>query len=363
MGIPERIKEIEDSMRKWQYNKATEHAFGVAKAQIARLREKMEVAAAKKGAGAGFFVKKSGDATVILLGFPSVGKSTLLNRITGAKSKTAAYAFTTLSVIPGVLQYNQAKIQILDVPGIVAGAASGRGRGKEVLAMVRAADLILILIEAPHPEHYPAILQEIYDVGVRINTNPPDVKIAKKLKGGIDISSTVALGISKETIIEILKTFRINNADVIIRSPITIDTFIDAVEGNRRYIPAVTVVTKFDLLDEFQQEDLVEKLNPDLAVSAEQNVNIPELKELIFTRLNFMRVFLKEVGKKPDLDVPMVLRKGTTIGDVCGRIHRDFVRKFRFAKIWGKSAKFPGQQFRNLEKRLEDGDILEIHIK
>jgi hypothetical protein len=363
MGIPERIKEIEDAMRKWQYNKATEHAFGVAKAQIAKLREKMEIAAAKKGAGAGFFVKKSGDATVILLGFPSVGKSTLLNRITGAKSKTAAYAFTTLTVIPGVLQYNQAKIQILDVPGIVAGAASGRGRGKEVLAMVRSADLILILIDALHPEHYPAILQEVYDVGVRVNQDPPDVKIAKKVKGGIDISTTVPISVSKETLKEILKTFRMNNADIVIRSPITIDTFIDAIEGNRRYIPAVTVVTKFDLLDEFQQEDLVEKLKPDLAVSAEQNVNIPELKELIFTRLNFIRVFLKEVGKKPDLDEPMVLRKGTTIGDVCNRIHKDFVRKFRFAKIWGKSAKFPGQQFRHLDKTLEDGDILEIHIK
>ncbi len=363
MGIPERIKEIEDAMRKWQYNKATEHAFGVAKAQIARLREKMEVAAAKKGAGAGFFVKKSGDATVILLGFPSVGKSTLLNRITGAKSKTASYAFTTLSVIPGVLNYNQAKIQILDVPGIVAGAASGRGRGKEVLAMVRAADLILVLIDALHPEHYSAILKEVYDVGVRINQQPPEVKIAKKSKGGIDISTTVPVEISKETIKEILQTFRINNADIVIRSPVNIDSFIDAVEGNRRYIPSVTVVTKFDLLDKFQQKDLIEKLNPDLAVSAEKNVNMAELKELIFTRLNFIRVFMKEVGKKPDLDEPMVLRKGTTIADVCNRIHRDFVRKFKFAKIWGKSAKFPGQQFRNLDKKLEDGDIVEIHVK
>jgi hypothetical protein len=364
MGIPERIKEIEDAMRKWQYNKATEHAFGVAKAQIAKLREKMEKEVARKGgAGAGFFVKKSGDATVILLGFPSVGKSTLLNKVTGAKSKTAAYAFTTLTVIPGVLQYNQAKIQILDVPGIVAGAASGRGRGKEVLAMVRGADLILILIDALHPEHYSAILKEVYDVGVRINKQSPDVKIAKKSKGGIDISATVPIELSKETLKEILHTFRINNADVVIRSPVTIDSFIDAVEGNRRYIPAVTVVTKYDLLDEFQQQDLAEKLNFDLAVSAEKNLNIAELKELIFTRLNFIRVFMKEVGKKPDLDEPMVLRKGTTIGDVCSRIHKDFVRKFKFAKIWGKSAKFPGQQFRHLDKTLEDGDIVEIHIK
>mgnify|MGYP000593996796 CR=1 FL=1 len=125
----------------------------------------------------------------------------------------------------------------------------------------------------------------------------------------------------------------------------------------------MTIVTKLDLLDEFQQQDLLEKIKPDLAVSAEHNINIDELKELIFTRLNFIRVFLKEIGKKPDLEEPMVLRKGTTLADVCNRIHRDFVKKFRFAKIWGKSAKFPGQQFRNLDKKLEDGDIVEIHIK
>lgn len=364
MGIPERIKEIEDNMRKWQYNKATEHAFGVAKAQIAKLREKMEKEAIRKGgAGAGFQVKKSGDATVILLGFPSVGKSTLLNKLTGAKSKTAAYAFTTLDVIPGVLMYNQAKIQILDVPGIVSGAASGRGRGKEVLAVVRNADLVLVLIEALHPEHHEAILKEIYEVDVRVNQTPPDVKIAKKSRGGIDISATVPVQIDKETLKEILHTFRINNADIVIRSPITIDSFIDAIEGNRKYIPAITVVSKFDLLDEHQQQTLAEKLNFDLAVSAEQGMNIERLKELIFQKLRFIRVFLKEVGKKPDLDEPMIVRKGTTIGDICNRIHRDFTKKFRFAKIWGKGAKFPGQQFRILDKKLEDNDILEIHIR
>lgn len=364
MGIPESIKEIEDNMRKWKYNKATEHAFGVAKAQIAKLREKLEKEAIRKGgAGAGFQVKKSGDATVILLGFPSVGKSTLLNKLTGAKSKTAAYAFTTLTVVPGVMMYNQAKIQILDVPGIVAGAASGRGRGKEVLAVLRNADLVLVLIEALHPEHYPAILKEIYDVDVRTNQIPPDIKIARKSRGGIDISATVPVEIDKQTLKDIMYTFRISNADVVIRSPVTIDSFIDALEGNRKYIPAITVVSKFDMLDEFQQQAFAEKFNFDLAISAEKNINIDRLKELIFQKLRFIRVYLKEVNKKPDMEEPMIVRKGTTIGDICNRIHRDFVRKFRFAKVWGKGAKFPGQQFRVLDKKLEDGDILELHIK
>jgi len=292
MNIAERIKELEDHLRDAQYNKHTEHAFGVIKAQIAKLRGRLESAAAKKSGGTGFAIKKSGDATVVLLGFPSTGKSTLLNSLTNAKSKVAAYEFTTLDVIPGLLEYKHAKIQILDVPGILAGASRGKGRGKEVLAMVRNADLILIIIDALNPEQYPAILKEVYDVGIRINQQSPDVKIAKKVRGGIDVGSTVVLTkLSKETIIAILHEFKINNADVLIRSDITADELIDAIEGTRKYIPAVVVVSKIDLLSKDSIDKLIRTMNPDVLVSAEKQININKLKDVIFDKLNFIRIF------------------------------------------------------------------------
>jgi len=362
VDYPAEIKRLEDELRKTQYNKATEHHFGVVKAKIAKLRGKIEIQAAKKGKGSGFAVRKTGDATVCLLGFPSVGKSTLLNKITGAKSPVGAYAFTTLTVIPGVMEYNQAKIQILDIPGIISGAAAGKGRGREILGMVRASDLILVLVEALHPEHHQAILKEVYDAGVRINQESPVVKIKKKPRGGISIGSTVPLHLDKKTMVDICKTFRLNNADILIRSPIDIDSFIDALEGNRVYMPSITAVTKIDLLDEFKQQTLLEKVNPDIVLSAEKGLGIDELKELIFQKLKFIRLYLKEVNQKPDLDEPLVMVRGTTLREVCGKIHRSFEKKFKYAKIWGKSAKFPGQLFRDLGKELQDGDIVEIHI-
>jgi small GTP-binding protein len=361
--INDRIQELEHQLSTAKYNKATQHAFGVMKAQLAKLKGTVEKRAGIGKSDSGWFVKKTGDATVVLLGFPSVGKSTLLNALTGAKSKVAAYQFTTLTVVPGVMEYNKAKVQILDVPGIVQGAAAGTGRGKEVLAMVRNSDLVLILIDALNPEHYQAILGEVYETGVRINQRAPDVKIVKKSKGGLDIGSTVKLTkLTYEIIAAVLREFKINNADVMIRTDIDVDQLIDVVEGNRKYIPSITVVSKMDLATPAQIEHIKQTIKPDVFISASQGKNIEKLKETIFQGLRFIRLYLKEVNKKPDLDEPLVLRKGSTLRTVCDTLHRDFVTKFRFAKIWGKSAKFPGQLFRNLEKELQDGDIVEIHL-
>jgi hypothetical protein len=202
VNYTERIKELEEELKKTKYNKATQHHIGLVKAKIAILKEKQAGRVAQKtGRSAhGYAVRKSGDATVLLLGFPSAGKSTLLNALTGAHSDVGRYAFTTVGVIPGIMEYKQAKIQILDVPGIVSGAASGRGRGKEVLAVIRTADLVVIVIDVNHPEHYPAILKEIWESGIRINKVKPEVYIKKKVRGGIHIGKTVPLDIDDETL-------------------------------------------------------------------------------------------------------------------------------------------------------------------
>src|SRR3989338_8009993 len=361
MGTIDRIREIETELKCTKYNKRTQKAVGIMKAKLAQLREKQQSGGG--GHTSGYAVSKSGDATVILVGFPSVGKSTLLNILTGSKSEVAAYAFTTLTVIPGVLKYKGAKIQILDVPGIVQGAATGRGRGKEVLQMIRSADLVILLIDVFHPEHLPVLKEELYTTDVRINQRSPDVSISKRPRGGLDIGTTLKLTqLNKETIEAICREMRINNAQIVIREDISADQLIDAIEKNKKYVPGVIVVNKIDMVTAKQREDVMKETDGDIAVSAGAGMYMEELKELIFKRLNLIRIYTKEAGKKADMNEPLIMRNGVSIKDVCDKLHRDFVKKFRFSRVTGPSAKFAGQKLA-LPHIVKDCDVIEIHVR
>lgn len=358
----EKIKELEERIAKTKYNKKTQHAIGLYKAQLAKLKEKHKARGGGRK-GEGYNVRKTGDGTVVLLGFPSVGKSTLLNALTNADSPVGSYAFTTLTVIPGILEYKFAKIQILDVPGVVHGAAAGTGRGKEVLAVIRNADLVLFLIDVFHPGHFDALKKEVYDADVRINQKAADVKIVKIPRGGINTGTTVKLTkIDKITIEDILREFKINNANVVVRDDIDADQLIDVIEGNKAYLPAIVVLNKIDMADDAQIKNAKSLVKPDICISAEKNLGIEELKELIYRKLKIIRIYLKEYNKKADMDVPLIMWEGATLRDLCLKLHKDFIYKFKFAKIWGKSAKFPGQQFPRLDHSLFDGDIVELRM-
>ncbi len=360
----DQIRDLEKEIANTKYNKRTQHAIGLMKAKLAALKDKKEKRAGIGGSEYGFAVRKSGDATVLLLGFPSAGKSTLLNQITGAKSETAAYAFTTLTVVPGTLKYKGAEIQILDVPGIVAGAAAGTGRGKEVLQVLRNSDLVIILIDVNTPEHLKKLLKEVNDAHIRINQRKPDVRIRKTIRGGVRVGRTVRTPeLTDEDIKSILHEFRISNADVLIREVINADQLIDVIAANKHYVPAILIANKIDMASDEQLLKIEKELHPDLLVSASEGRGVEELKEMIFRKLRFMRIFLKEVGKKPDMEEPMIMFEGSTIRNLCDKLHKDFVKRFKHARIWGKTAKFDGQHFLKLDKELHDRDIVELHLR
>ncbi len=356
----QKLKELEKELSNTKYNKKTQFHIGLLKARIAKLRALIEKRS-NKSRSQGFHIKKSGDATVIIVGFPSAGKSTLLTVLTNKESEVGDYDFTTLRIIPGIMEYNHAKIQILDAPGIIEGASLGKGRGKEVLSAIRSADLCLIVIDATNIKQLEKILKELYNAGIIINQKPPDVKIIKKVKGNINIWTSVKLTHLNETLIkEILKEFKILSADIIIREDITVDQFINVIEGNKKYMPALKILNKIDLISKAELDKIKDKF--DLCISAKNKTNIEELKEIIFKKLDLIRIYLKKPGKQPDLKEPLIMKKGCTIKDVCEKLHKELVLNFKYARVWGNSVKFPGQR-KMLDHILTDNDIVEIHTR
>ncbi|AGK60688.1 small GTP-binding protein domain protein [Archaeoglobus sulfaticallidus PM70-1] len=353
MSLEEQIRQLEEEIKNTPYNKATEHHIGRLKAKLARLREEAEKQKAKTGRPS-FSIKKDGDATVVLVGFPSVGKSSLLNALTGAKSEIGAYDFTTLKPVPGMLEYNGAKIQIIDLPGIVEGASKGRGKGREIISAVRNSDLVVIIADPFNLESIKIIQRELYNGGIRLNQKPPEVYVKKLERGGLKITSTVPLSIDEQTIYEVLREYRIHNAEVLIREDVTVDRFIDAILRNRVYIPAIVVVNKIDLYNPGNLPDSV------IPVSAEKKINLDLLAKSIYEKLDLIRIFLKPPGGKADLNEPMIIKRGMTVGDVCKKLHKDMYRNFRYARVIGKSAKFKEQRV-GIDHVLEDGDILTIY--
>lgn len=196
MTTVQKIAEIEAEMARTQKNKATNSHLGVLKAKIAKLKRELIEDGSKGsgGAGEGFDVNKSGDTRVGMVGFPSVGKSTLLTKLTGTESLAAAYEFTTLTCIPGVLSYRGANIQLLDLPGIIEGAKDGKGRGRQVIGTARTCNLILIVLDSMKPLTHKRIIEnELEGVGIRLNKKPPHIVFKRKEGGGINMQTTVQL--------------------------------------------------------------------------------------------------------------------------------------------------------------------------
>ncbi|MEF8880324.1 MAG: GTPase [Candidatus Nanohaloarchaea archaeon] len=356
MGIEDKIQSVEEKLQKTPVNKATEKERGRLKSRIAELEEEKQKKASGTGDTSGYAVEKKGDATIALVGFPSVGKSSLLNSLTNADSETGKYEFTTLDVEPGMLKHKGANIQILDVPGLIGGAADGRGGGKQVLSVVRNADLILFMLD-PEEMREQEIKQEIYNVGIRVNKRPPDMKVEKKGRGGIKVNTTVDLDIQEETIKELMQQKGYTNANAVIREEMDLDRFIDGLMANRKYTPAITVVNKADMID-----DKSEFEGYDLLISAEKEEGLDELKDLIFDRLGLIRVYMKEKGEEPDRDDPLILEEETTIEEALEELPGDMLDRFKKAKVSGPSSKFPNQKV-GLEHELMDEDVLELNLR
>ncbi|KAF2030636.1 P-loop containing nucleoside triphosphate hydrolase protein [Setomelanomma holmii] len=360
----DKIKDIEAEMAKTQKNKATSFHLGQLKAKLAKLkRELLEPSGSGGGgAGVGFDVARTGVASVGFIGFPSVGKSTLMNKLTGQHSEAAAYEFTTLTTVPGQVMYNGAKIQILDLPGIIAGAKDGKGRGRQVIAVAKTCHLIFIVLDVNKPLTDKRVIEnELEGFGIRINKSPPNIVLRKKDKGGINITATVPLThIDHDEIKAVLSEYRLANADVAIRCDATVDDLIDVIEAKgRSYIPVIYALNKIDAIT-IEELDLLYRIPNACPISSEHGWNIDELLEQMWEKLNLVRVYTKPKGRMPDYSAPVVLRStACTVEDFCNSIHKTIVEGFKHAIVYGKSVKHQPQRV-GLSHELADEDIVTI---
>ncbi|TFY72761.1 hypothetical protein EVG20_g265 [Dentipellis fragilis] len=371
MTTVQKIKEIEDEMARTQKNKATSYHLGQLKAKLAKLRRELisPSGGGGGGGGLGFDVARTGIASVGFVGFPSVGKSTLMSKLTGTHSEVSAIDFTTLTTVPGTVKVHGAPIQILDLPGIIEGANDGRGRGRQVIAVARTCNLIFIVLDVLKPLGDKKIIEgELEGFGIRLNKKPPAILVRRKEKGGIAITNTVPLtNIDHEEIKAICSEYKLNNADIAIRQPnATADDLVDVIEGNRVYIPALYVLNKPTKIDAISIEelDLLYKIPHSVPISSGEWLNVDELIEKMWEALDLVRVYTKPRGAAPDYTQPVVLRRGkSTIEDFSNSIHKEIAKQMKYAVVWGASAKHSRGQKVGLDHVLEDEDVVHISKK
>lgn len=361
-SVVDKIAAIEAEMARTQRNKATMGHLGLLKARLAKLkRELMTPKGGGGGPGEGFDVAKTGDARIGFVGFPSVGKSTLMNTLAGVFSEVAAYEFTTLTTVPGVIKYKGAKVQLLDLPGIIEGAKDGKGRGRQVIAVARTCSLIFIVLDVLKPlVHKRLIEHELEGFGIRLNKRPPGIVLRKKDKGGINLQTMAAQSeLDLDTVKTILSEYRTHNADIVLKSDCTSDELIDVIEGNRIYIPCIYVLNKIDQIS-IEELDIIYQIPHTVPISAHHKWNFDDLLEKAWEYLKLIRIYTKPKGQLPDYESPVILTHDkSTVEDFCNKLHRTIMKEFKYALVWGHSVKHNPQKV-GKDHVLSDEDVVQV---
>jgi len=283
------------------------------RADLRRRLSKLKAAShTRKGAGkqtSAFHIDRAGAGQVVLVGPTNVGKSALVAALTNAAPEVADYPFTTWTPTPGMMPVEGVHIQLIDTPPLNRGAVE-----PELIDLIRRSDLILLVVDL---QTYP--IEQLED--------------------------TIAL----------LHEHRIAPRHLQERY---------TEPGRLTFIPLLVLVNKND--DESSDDDLEvlrELLGdewPLLPVSAATGRHFERLKQAVFERLEIVRVYSKPPGQAPDLSAPFALKKGSTVAELAGKVHQDFLKNLKSARVWG-SAAYDGQMV-SRDYVLQDGDVVELRI-
>ncbi len=317
----ERLACLKELLRTIPKHKGTEHLQADIKTRIKQLTE--ELAGPKKGgrrSGPSHVVRPEGAAQLSLVGPPNAGKSSLHALLTGSRSNAGPYPYTTHLPVPGMLAYEDIHFQLVDLPPV-----SGDFMEPWFINALHHADGVLLVIDVSDPdclEQVPTILERLADRKAFLTPAWPGLQSAEP----------------EET----------NEAE----DPFRLD------------LPTVLIANKCDLDPDPEEVEILEELLglrfPALTMSAKTGEGLDELGPFLFRALEIVRVYTKTPGRPADTDKPFTVRRGSTVLDVAGLVHKDIARNLKFARMWGAEV-FDGQQV-GPDHLVSDGDLVELHM-
>ncbi len=301
--------------------------------KIAKLKKEMEKQKQqeKKSSGHSINVKKEGDGQIVILGVPNSGKSFLLKQLTGVDVFVAPYPFTTTKPEIGMMDYKGAKIQLVEVPAIIQGSSKGKANGTQLLSLARNADAIIIIYRTK--EERDIVINELKNVSIIVNRKKPKITINPSEYKSITVSGKQHLKMSEKEFEAALKSFGIFHASVLLEEATTLQKLSEVLDHTLEYKNCLLIKQ-----DEYKDVDI--------------------LKEKIFNLLERILVYTKKPGKAPDMSDPLVMKKGSIVGDVANLIHKEIASHIKHVRVWG-SSKFPGQRV-SKDYKLKNEDIIEI---
>jgi ribosome-interacting GTPase 1 len=305
----EKISALEDMLALIPKHKGTEKMQADLKRRLSRAREEAQKKGKAGARGNTYHVPREGAGQVALVGPANSGKSTLLAMLTNATPEVGDYPFTTRKPLPGMMGFENIKIQLVDLPPIAPEWTEGW-----VFALVRNADLVLILVDLASDEVFDQVEQ------VRSQLLTHKIRLMRQAAA----EHTDGGEITKRALL-------VGNKD-------------DVEEAKERGA----------FLTELYAADF-----PVLTISAAFGNNFESLRRALFDGLGVLRVYTKSPGKKPELDAPFVLQQGSTILDVAEAVHKDIAASLKFARVWGAET-FDGQRVMR-DYVVQDGDVIELH--
>jgi uncharacterized protein len=346
----EKIKALEGMLSKAPSHKGAETLRAGIKQKLAKFRGQLDKDRQKsKNKGVKVVLKKEGAAQVILISTTNAGKSSILKQLTNANPKIKSYEYTTKKPEMGILDYKGVQIQIIEMPAIYEDFAY-KGLGPTYFSLMRSANLIIYVLDLTKDarEQLNILNAEFEKVNIRLNKQPPPITIKKVGLGGIEFSGQNFLRFGVKKARQMLKESNYHNAIINIYGPINIEQFADALNESVSYLPLLVIYNKSDLG--------IKK-----GISALTGEGIEKTKRDIWRAINMIKVYTKQPGKEKE-HPPIALKGQSNVKALAAEVHKDFLKKFKFARVWGKSAKHQGQRV-GLEHRLRDEDIVELHLK